>query len=247
MVTHGCIDGFSRLVIYLQCTSNNRASTVYQIFLNAVSKFNLPSRIRSDQGLENLSVAAHMIEKRGSERRSMLTGSSTHNQRIERLWKDMHNCVTVLYYKIFYFMEEQDLLNSLDELHLWALHYVYLPRINKSLSEFIQAWNNHPMRTTNNKSPQQLYTAGCLLLENSRIAALDFDDEVDNNYGIDMTDTHLQSDEQDAVVVPESRIRFSDRDIRALKSIVDPLGPSDNYGLDLFEQTLHFISTLTQQ
>ena len=95
------IDGYSRLVLYLKCMPNNRSSTVYELFLNAIQLYNLPSRVRSDQGSENMMVARHMIEKRGGERRSMLTGSSTHNQRIERLWKDMHGCVTVLFYKIF--------------------------------------------------------------------------------------------------------------------------------------------------
>ena len=77
-----------------------------EIFLIAVQNFRLQSRVRSDQGLENMLVARHMIEKRGSELRSMLTGSSTHNQRIERLWRDMHSCVTLLYYRLFYYLEQ---------------------------------------------------------------------------------------------------------------------------------------------
>ena len=59
MVTHGAIDGYSRVVLYLKCTSNNRATTVYELFLVAVQNFNLPSRVRSDQGLENVLVARH--------------------------------------------------------------------------------------------------------------------------------------------------------------------------------------------
>ena len=89
MVTHGAVDVYSRVVLYLKYTS--RATTVYQLFLVAVQNFILPSRVRSDQGLENVLVARHMIESRGSERHSMLTGSSTHNQRIERLWRDVHS------------------------------------------------------------------------------------------------------------------------------------------------------------
>ncbi len=139
MVTHGAIDGFSRLLLYLKCTPNNRSTTVHELFLTAVQNFSLPSRVRSDQGLENVAVAQYMLEKRGSERRSMLTGSSTHNNRIERLWRDMHSCVTLLFYKLFYYLEQQDLLNPLDNLHLWTLHYVYIPRINRSLTEFINS------------------------------------------------------------------------------------------------------------
>ena len=68
LVTHCGIDGFSRLVVYLGCSSNNSASTVYDLFLKAVGHYGLPSRIRYDQGGENVPVARHMLRHRGEER-----------------------------------------------------------------------------------------------------------------------------------------------------------------------------------
>ena len=38
MVVHACIDGFSRMIIYLSCQNNNLASTVFELFLDGVSK-----------------------------------------------------------------------------------------------------------------------------------------------------------------------------------------------------------------
>ena len=85
-MTHCGIDGFSRLVVYLRCSSNNRARTVYSLFVDAVRLYGLPSRVRSDQGRENYLVAQHMLEHRGVDCRSMLVGSSVHNHRIECFW-----------------------------------------------------------------------------------------------------------------------------------------------------------------
>ena len=90
LVTHAGIDGFTRLIVYLQCSSNNSAQTVYRAFMSAIHQYGLPSRVRSDQGTENTAVARHMLEIRGTERGSMIVGSSVHNQRIERIRKDMH-------------------------------------------------------------------------------------------------------------------------------------------------------------
>ncbi len=195
-------------------------------------------------GLENIDVARHMLQTRGAERRSMITGSSTHNQRIERLWRDMHKSATVLYYKLFYFMEHHGLLNHLDERHLWALQYVYLPRINKTLKEFTSSWNNHPIRTAQHKSPLQLFTAGAILLQNSNLQGLDFFQEVDDVYGIDL-EGPVPTIDREHVEVPQTTLRFSDGDIADLKRTVDPCATSDDHGMDLYEQTLQFISNLS--
>ena len=105
LVTHGGIDGYSRMVVFIGCSNNNRADTVYTVFLGAVHEYKLPSRLRCDQGKENYTVAAHMLENRGTDRNSVIVGSSVHNQRIERLWRDMHRCVTQLFYRLFYYLE----------------------------------------------------------------------------------------------------------------------------------------------
>lgn len=78
---HGGIDGFSRLIVYLNAATNNNATTVLDAFLRAVSQFGLPSRVRSDKGGENIEVAHVMIQHRGENRNSHITGRSVHNQR----------------------------------------------------------------------------------------------------------------------------------------------------------------------
>ena len=163
--------------MYLQCSNNSRASTVYNLFLSAVHRYSLPSRVRSDRGQENYMVAAHMLEHRGINRNSLISGSSVHNQWIERLWRDLHRCVTVMYYRLFYYLEHQNQLNPDSDIHRYALHYVYLPRINRSLKVFQECWKYHGVRTEHNMSPHQLFTAGALQLQRRGLHALDFFEE----------------------------------------------------------------------
>ena len=91
LITHFCIDGKTRLILYAACRDNNKAETVLSLFHNAVQRWGLPSRVRSDYGMENYLVAAHMIQHRGPGRGSIITGSSVHNSRVERTHRDVYS------------------------------------------------------------------------------------------------------------------------------------------------------------
>ena len=108
----GGVDGFSRLVTFLECTNNNKAKTLLDCFLKGVDSFGVPLRVRSDLGLENSLIAEFMIKHRGCNRGSMLTGKSTHNQRIERLWRDVYVGVLSYFYNLFYYMEDWEVGHS---------------------------------------------------------------------------------------------------------------------------------------
>ena len=244
-VTHGCIDGYSRMITFIECSTNNRGDTVYNLFLEAATKYGLPSRIRCDYGGENIRVAAHMLQHHGLNRNSVITGSSTHNQRIERLWSDVHRSVTKMYYRLFYFLEYHGLLDPLNEMHIFALHFVYLPRIRRSIKLFAAAWNNHGLRTMHHSSPGQLFVSGCLRLRHSGLVALDFLDSTDGTYGVDGADDEddysLIGEQETSVQVPESRVQLSSEQVELLTTQVDPLSRSDNYAIEKYERALSLL------
>ncbi|XP_063432010.1 uncharacterized protein LOC134714582 [Mytilus trossulus] len=133
----GGVDGFSRLIMFLHCCDNNTSATVLNSFLSGVANFGIPLRVRSDKGLENVSVADFMLTKHGDG--SMITGPSTHNQRIERLWRDVYEGVLSYFYNLFYHLEDQGILDPLNELHLVGLHYINMDEINRRLDIWTQA------------------------------------------------------------------------------------------------------------
>ena len=106
-VIHGGIDDFSRSIVYLKCATNNRKETVCGLSEEEISKFGVPSRVRSHKGGENVMVWDLMTEIRGAVRGSYIAGSSVHNQRIERLWRDVWNTVCCNFYYTFQAMEDQ--------------------------------------------------------------------------------------------------------------------------------------------
>ena len=170
MVTHGAIDGFSRLIIYLNCSNNNRADTVLKLFLDPTNEYGVPSRVRGDKGSENVDVAHFMEDFRGTNRGSFIAGRSVHKSRIERLWRDVYYAVVQTYYALFYHLENLELLDVDNETEIFCLQYVFLPRINHSLKEFCEAYNRHGIRSEHNWSPHKIWTNGMIRLDTTAVS-----------------------------------------------------------------------------
>ena len=88
-IIHGCIDGYSCLICFLKCSTNNRKETVEDLFLQSVEKYFWPSRMQTNHEGENVLVWERMIGFRGDNHGSVVMGTSARNQRIEHLWRDM--------------------------------------------------------------------------------------------------------------------------------------------------------------
>ena len=93
------------------------------------------------------------------EMRRVITGSSVH-EGVERLWCDVHWCIVAVFSDIFQSLETGGTLDPTNEVDLYCLHHVFLPRINKSLAEFQESWYNHALSSGGRTTPYQPFFQG---------------------------------------------------------------------------------------
>lgn len=248
-VIHGCIDGFSRLITFLKCSTNNNSLTVLQLFTDAVESYGSPSRVRTDFGGENVRVWDFMEELMGLNRGSALRGTSTQNQRIERLWRDVFRCVCSTYYYIFQAVTDSGFLNIDILLHKIVLHFIFLPRINNSLKLFTDAWNHHPLRTERSRSPIRIWQMGMADIRNrslnttGSICGRDGTSDDWNVYGID-PNVFPPAPEDNSQVLVDNVLDDYPNLQNFLQSNINPLAESGNLGVDLFLNALEICNNL---
>ena len=103
---------------------------------------------------------------------------------LKMFWKNAFNLFIILPRRIF-LLSSRGYLDPTSAIHLYSVHYVYLPRVNNSLEQFQGGWNHHGIRTADYKSPYQIFTDGALKLQQSGLHGLDFFLNVNENYGVE--------------------------------------------------------------
>ena len=208
-----------------------------------MENFGCPARVRSDHGTENIAVARFILVNRTTVNTLFITGRSVHNQRIERLWRDVAQYIIIYYKNLFYCLEDEGKLNPSDEVHLFALKYVYLPRINRSINEFLRQWNNHSLRTEHSQSPLQLWTAGIHSFSLSNL--INITDVLDyNQCGIDFDGPLPEIETSNVVEVPQPEVTFNNDELDILNSLIQPLNEDGAHGTSLYEQTVEIMNQL---
>ena len=213
-------------------------------FIQGTEEYGLPSRVRSDHGLENVGVARYMLENRRHNRGRMLTGSSVHNCRVERTHRDIYAGVLTFFAKTFGELEDDGLLDPLNEIHQYAMHYIYIPRINMCLEEFKRQWMHHGLSTENGQSPIQLYTMGILTNANSDYSAINSILQNDlPYYGVDPEGPFpLDTDYQ--VSIPESSIQLSVAQEQFLTTQFNPGADNGDNGKTDYSRCVHVLEMM---
>ena len=135
-------------------------------------------------------------------------------------------------------MESTGILNPDDPVHLFTLHLVFTPRINNALSAFMEAFNNHKVRTEGNWSPYQMWLNG-MFHHGNPLSHGQVDEQPSNIeiYGYDPQGP--SSNESDNHVVVEAvNLGVNDLLESFVLERVDPLKHSSEMGIDVYMEAL---------
>jgi hypothetical protein len=148
---HGCIDGFSRKLMWLKVSrTNNDPEVVGGFYLQAVAdEGGCPVILRTDLGTENTVIAAVQSyfpcdgqdEHAGSK--AHVYGSSPANQRIECWWSSFRKTYSNWWINFFKDLIDTGELETSNILQMECLWFSFSGLLQKDLDEVCQHWNSH--------------------------------------------------------------------------------------------------------
>ena len=155
---HGCIDGFSRKIMWLQVgRTNNHPGVIANYFLDCVESCRATALIiRADMGTENVRIAAiqrylrNEANDRWSGEKSFLYGKSVSNQRIEAWWGQLRKAASDWWMAHFKDLRDNGLYCDTNDVHVECLLFCYMEIIEKELEQVARLWNLHRIRPSRN-------------------------------------------------------------------------------------------------
>ncbi|XP_062864455.1 uncharacterized protein LOC134326193 [Trichomycterus rosablanca] len=161
---------------------------------------------------------------------------------IERLWRDVWTAVTSVYYDVLHYLEEGNYLDIADQTHLFCCHYTFVPRLQDDLDIFRDGWDNHPLRTEGNMTPNQLWAIGHVykpVQEPQNEEVLDIPE-------IDWESSGLPHIRNAGIHVPATGCPLTAEQFTALRDFIDPRATSQSRGADIYMAAVQFCQALLE-
>ena len=146
---HGCIDGFSRYLVWLEvASSNKKLELISKFYLDAVKSLeSIPLQIKADNGTEHSLIEPthlHLSVLNGNlETNPFSKITSPQNQRIESYWSVLQWDRLKWWRRFFQDLVDLELLNIDYPVVLDCLHYCFMGIIRDELNYVKEDWNIH--------------------------------------------------------------------------------------------------------
>ena len=146
---HGCIDGFSRYLIWIEVTSSNKKpELIAKFYLDAVKSLEgIPLQIKADNGTEHFLIEPmhlHLSTLNGNlEINHFSIITSPQNQRIESYWSVLQRDRLGWWRRFFQDLVDLELLNTKDPVVLDCIYYCFMGIIRQELNSVKEDWNSH--------------------------------------------------------------------------------------------------------
>ena len=148
---HGCIDGFSRRILWLRVAhSNNDPRVISSFYLSCIKEVKgVPRILRGDRGTENVNVAGlQRFFRRNSldnmaGNKSFLYGRSVSNQRIEAWWAFLRKSDTDWWIRD---LADVGHFDNSNPIHLNCMKFCFTAIIQDELTRIAKHWNLHKIR-----------------------------------------------------------------------------------------------------
>ena len=186
---HGCIDGYSRRILWIDvATTNNDPGVVAKYFLGYIrSVGGVPRILRGDNGTENVTMAAiqRFFRREAADAfagdKSFMYGRSVSNQRIEAWWGQLRRGCADWWIEYFKNMRDIGLYCDSDLIHVECLRFCYMHILQDELQRAARLWNLHRIRPSSNPEsppgrPDMLYFLPEITSTEDYITTLDMDD-----------------------------------------------------------------------
>lgn len=147
---HGCIDGYSRRLIWLEVSSSNKVpELIAKYYIQAVKRMKgIPRKIKADDGTEHsiiepIHVTLRSMNGDGDALNTFSVVTSPRNQRIEAYWSKMRQDRPGWWISFFKDLVDQDLYDPSDPILLDCARYCFMDIIRNELYSVQHDWNQH--------------------------------------------------------------------------------------------------------